>query len=389
MAIQIPNLGIAPAGTGGDTSRSAMTKIINNFSDNTNAASRLVGTASGNVMEVGAFGLGNTPLNTTSFLSMTDVQTKAVKSGFYADNSIFGSLIVIDDTSNGVKIALGGSPWLNTAPQYKYIKNSDSTRNTFANAPTYTFYSTQNTTVDSNGFIKKASPTIKLFADKFEVNEEAKEQNPVFEKVDIGHYLIKNTEGFAKTGWWIEIPTDTNGNRICVVNYQTLENGDLEIKTFKKKLNKDGDIVANLDAPIDIPNNSNDEPRWIDIRLHSTPKPIVEKVPRTEKQPRMVQQMKFAPQLTYITKYEDLFDDAGNPVIVDGKNFQKPVTHIQTDKNGTPILTDQPVVNDKGETVFEWVQAVDSNGMPIYDDVPVLDADGNQIFDEVTYEPEQ
>ena len=103
----------------------------------------------------------------------------------------------------------------------------------------------------------------------------------------------------------------------------------------------------------------------------------------------MVQQVKYAPQLTYITKYEDLFDDAGNPVIVDGKNFQKPVTHIQTDKNGTPILTDQPVVNENVETVFEWVQATDSNGMPIYDDVPVLDADGNQIFDEVTYEPKQ
>ena len=31
-----------------------------NFTNNTHAASRYVGTAAGNVMEVGAFGLGNT-----------------------------------------------------------------------------------------------------------------------------------------------------------------------------------------------------------------------------------------------------------------------------------------------------------------------------------------
>ncbi|MFW1749063.1 hypothetical protein ACG9XW_23120, partial [Acinetobacter guillouiae] len=224
----------------------------------------------------------------------------------------------------------------------------------------YQVWSQINTTVDGNGFVKAASPVIKLFADKIEANQEALEQNPIFEKVGIGHYLIKNTLGFAKEGWWIEVPTDTNGNRICVVEYQTLDNGDLEIKTFKKKLNDGGDIVANLDVPIDIPDNGNGKPRWIDVRLHSVIKPIVHKVPRTEKQARMVQQVKYAPQLTYITKYEDLFDDAGNPVIVDGQKYQKPVTHIQTDKNGTPILSNQPVINDKGEPIFEWVQAIDS-----------------------------
>ena len=66
----------------------------------------------------------------------------------------------------------------------------------------------------------------------------------------------------------------------------------------------------------------------------------------------MVQQVKYAPQLTYITKYEDLFDDEGKAVIVDGKNYKKPVTHIQTDQNGTPILTNQPVINENGEPVL-------------------------------------
>lgn len=51
-------------------------------------------------------------------------------------------------------------------------------------------------------------------------------------------------------------------------------------------------------------------------------------------------------------------------------------------------LTKQPVINENGEPVFEWVQAIDGEGNPVFDDVPVLDKDGNPIYDEVTYDPE-
>lgn len=392
MAIQTINLGTAPSGAGGDTFRSTGTKVNENFTNNTHAASRYVGKAAGNVMEVGAYGLGgNSELYTggpNGFLNF-----HKSKSGFFFNNTdkvdINGKMIpnyagyIVSSLQAGGFLALGASV---TTNRIFVIRGSD--------VPVYPLELLDllhdgNTIKDSNGFIKGASPVVQLFAEKIAANQEALEQNPIFEKVGVGHYLIKNTLGFAKEGWWIEVPTDTNGNRICAVEYQTLDNGDLEIKTFKKKLNDEGDIVANLDAAIDIPNNTNGEPRWIDIRLHSVIKPIVHKVPRTEKQARMVQQVKYAPQLTYITKYEDLFDDAGNPVIVDGQKYQKPVTHIQTDKNGTPILSNQPVINETGEPVFEWVQAVDSEGKPIFDDVPVLDNNGNQIYDEVTYEPQQ
>lgn len=380
MTYQTINLGTAPSGAGGDTFRSTGTKINENFTNNTHAASRYVGTSAGNVMEVGAFGLGSSNQN---------ISANTVKgNGFYQNSDVvdggyqWGNYIEVNGGSSGG----GGQIYFGSVESnLVYI------RTRYANSwgALKLLRHSGNTTIDSNGFIKAASPVVQLFADKIMANEEASEQNPLFEKVGVGHYLIKNTLGFANEGWWIEIPTDANGNRICAVEYKTLESGDLEIKTFKKKLNEEGDIVANLDMPIDIPNNANGEPRWIDVRLHSVSKPVVHKVPRTEKQPRMVQQVKYAPQLTYITKYEDLFDDAGNPVIVDGQKYQKPVTHIQTDKNGTPILTNQPVVNDKGETVFEWVQALDSEGQPIFDDVPMLDDNGNPIYDEVTYEPQQ
>lgn len=60
MALQQVNFGSASDGSQGDTARAAFGKINANFSDTTNAASRLVGTAAGQVMEVGAFGLGQT-----------------------------------------------------------------------------------------------------------------------------------------------------------------------------------------------------------------------------------------------------------------------------------------------------------------------------------------
>jgi len=383
MTIQTVNLGTAPSGAGGDTFRSTGAKMNENFTNNAHAASRYVGTAAGNVMEVGAFGLGNTK----------DSNLNESVSGFFHDTA--GAA-----TSAGmgyravVNICHGYDP-ANYRWQMGIAMGDTSLYALSARIMAAGVWSNPvrilngaNTTVDANGFIKAASPIVKLFADKIEPNDEAAEQPLSFEKLGIGHYLVKGSSGFAKEGWWIEIPTDTHGNKICAVEYETLENGDLEIKTFKKKMNDEGDIVANLDAPIDIPSNVNGQPRWIDIRLNEIKKPKVITTLRTEKQPRMVQQIKYAPQLTYITKYEDLFDDEGKAVIVDGQNYQKPVTHIQTDQYGTPILTNQPVMNEKGEPLLEWVQVVDSEGKPVFDDVPVLDKDGNQIYDEVTYESE-
>ncbi|EHU1208287.1 hypothetical protein B1A38_RS00565 [Acinetobacter nosocomialis] len=391
MTIQTVNLGTAPTGAGGDTFRSTGAKMNENFANWAHAASRYVGGDSGNLMEVGAYGLGgNSIIYTGGINGFGSFHTG--KSAFYFNNTqnvdVNGKNVpnyasyVVSSLNGGGFFAIGGSV---TDKRIFAVRGAG---NDAYPLQLVDLWHTGITTIDANGFIKAASPIVKLFADKIELNDEAAEQPITFEKLGIGHCLIKGSSGFAKDGWWIEIPTDTHGNKICAVEYQTLENGDLEIKTFKKKLNDEGDIVANLDAPIDIPNNANGEPRWIDIRLNEIKKPVVIKTARTEKQPRMVQQVKYAPQLTYITKYEDLFDDEGKAVIVDGKNYKKPVTHIQTDQNGTPILSNQPVINENGEPVFEWVQAVDSEGNPVFDDVQVVDKDGNPIYEEVTHESE-
>ncbi|HHN5872914.1 TPA: hypothetical protein ACRRFY_001766 [Acinetobacter baumannii] len=386
MTIQTVNLGTAPTGAGGDTFRSTGAKMNENFTNNTHAASRLVGTQAGNVMEVGAFGFGYMGSSHLNVNTLSDVKNIVQNQSriFRADSGnifqLYAPTLYMKTQDTNVAISFG--------PFSGDVKAAGWTDGSTDFTAKYFFRTSSNTTVDANGFLKNASPVVKLFADKIEPNEEAAEQPLSFEKPGVGHYLVKGSSGFAKEGWWIEIPTDTHGNKICAVEYQTLENGDLEIKTFKKKLNDEGDIVANLDAPIDIPNNANGEPRWIDIRLNTIKRKIIRKVPRTEKQPRMVQQIKYSMQPTFMTRLTELIDDEGRVVMVDGKPFQKKETYLVTDSTGMATLTKQPVINENGEPVFEWVQAVDSEGNPVFDDVQVMDKDGNPVFDEVIHESE-
>ena len=128
-----------------------------------------------------------------------------------------------------------------------------------------------NTTVDGNGFIKNASPIVKLFADKIELNDEAQQQNIEFEKLGVGDYLIKGSTGFAQDGWYVETPKDANGNLLVAVVYEQLENGDISVKTYDYMLNNKGRIVADTETPLDIP-----EARWIDLRLQELPQPEIE-----------------------------------------------------------------------------------------------------------------
>lgn len=133
--------------------------------------------------------------------------------------------------------------------------------------PWYKFLHSGNTTSDSNGFVKNASPIVQLFADKIKLNDEAQQQNIEFEKLGVGDYLIKGSSGFAQEGWYIETPKDANGNVLFSVIYTTLENSDISVKTYKKKFDFETvSIVADLDNPVDITVN-----RWIDIRLQALP----------------------------------------------------------------------------------------------------------------------
>ncbi|HCR3021366.1 TPA: prophage tail fiber N-terminal domain-containing protein [Serratia marcescens] len=130
-----------------------------------------------------------------------------------------------------------------------------------------------NTTVDANGFIKKASPIVKLFRDgTCELNDES--QGVTTERVSEGIYRISGTLGFNADAQWggpdggIEVPLDRNKQPLIWVDYEVEPTGDLLIKTYHRT-HPSAPAFARNDVlgydegmPIDIPDG-----RWVDLRV--------------------------------------------------------------------------------------------------------------------------
>ncbi|MEK5754086.1 phage tail protein [Acinetobacter variabilis] len=271
MAKQTINQGAAPTGAGGDTFRTGSAKlqanddeIYNYLGDGTNlnklgtAAFKNTGTQAGNVMEVGSFGLGTELVNT-----LRPIDSSPKGTGFFGIHQelLFGVEMSWNINGTAIQLLAGiNDKRLRYRHNYAGLGWVD-----------YVVYTAQNTTVDPNGFIKAASPIVSLYADKIELNIEAKEQDITFEKLGVGDYLVKGSLGFAQDGWYIETPKDANGNVLVAVVYEQLANGDISVKTYDYMLNKKGRIVADTEAPLDIP-----ESRWIDLRLQELPQPEIE-----------------------------------------------------------------------------------------------------------------
>ncbi|WP_392944984.1 prophage tail fiber N-terminal domain-containing protein [Serratia ureilytica] len=134
-------------------------------------------------------------------------------------------------------------------------------------------WSSGNTTVDANGFIKKASPIVKLFSDgTCELNDES--QGVATERVSEGIYRVSGTLGFNADAQWggpdggIEVPLDRNKQPLIWVDYEVEPTGDLLIKTYHRT-HPAAPVFARNDIlgydegmPIDIP-----EGRWVDLRV--------------------------------------------------------------------------------------------------------------------------
>lgn len=277
MAKQIINLGTPPTGAGGDTFRSTGAKTNNNFNE---LYSFLGGDTLQKGLPVGkALRLMGAINSEKSFNTNRELMNDArlSKISHCSSVQVNGSWVNYlwlahrggdaDGDTYGFMLADRNMVQARSANFYIQKLAGD-----LENLHEFLILTSGNTSTDSNGFIKVASPIVKLFAEKIEPNEEALEQEPVFEKVDIGHYLLKNTEGFSDDGWYIEMPKDANGNVLVAVQYQQLEDNTIEVKTFVKKFDEEtGDIVPNLEKPRDIPVG-----RWIDIRLKALPQPKIE-----------------------------------------------------------------------------------------------------------------
>ncbi|HED3693402.1 TPA: phage tail protein, partial [Citrobacter freundii] len=105
-------------------------------------------------------------------------------------------------------------------------------------APAY-FWHTRNTITDGNGFIKKASPVLKLFSDgTSECTTEA--EGCVSERIDTGQYLITGCMGLNADAAWggidggFEIPVDRNKQPRIWLDYIVNADGSVLVRTYHR-----------------------------------------------------------------------------------------------------------------------------------------------------------
>ena len=146
-----------------------------------------------------------------------------------------------------------------------------------------TFWDNFNTTVDANGFIKKASPIVKLKGDgTADLNEEA--EGVTVERLGVGVYKVSGVLGFHSDPAWsgidggYSIPQNGNGLPLLWVDYSVEANGYITLRTYHRTHPTAPSFASNLIGikdeegnftetvkeaePVDIPNG-----RWIDLRV--------------------------------------------------------------------------------------------------------------------------
>lgn len=142
-----------------------------------------------------------------------------------------------------------------------------------AGAMSFRFWTEQNTVVDGNGFIKKASPVVKIFGDgSAELNAES--AGVAVERISTGVYRVSGVMGFNSDPAWggvdggIELPTDKNKLPLVWVDYEVEPDGSILLKTFHRThptaprfARNEIDGVADGD-PVDIPAG-----RCVDLRV--------------------------------------------------------------------------------------------------------------------------
>ncbi|EAM2888722.1 phage tail protein [Salmonella enterica] len=230
------------------------------------SAYKNTGIASGNVMEVGAFGIGES----AELLSDADLGTAKSGSRFFMNGGGgfwsqwgCGVKLAYFDTHN-FQIYLSGS----NGSIIGMVKNQLSGEVIFA-----THYSNSNTTIDANGNLKPASPVVKLKGNgTAELNHEA--EGVIVKRIDKGIYRISGVLGFNSDPIWggtdggLVIPNNRNGLPLLWVDYEIVEDGSIILKTYHRTHNSAPVFASNHiegvndGEPIDIPDG-----RWIDLRV--------------------------------------------------------------------------------------------------------------------------
>ena len=273
-------LSISQGGTGSTTASGARTNLGLGSSSTYD-----VGISSGQVMQVGSFGLGqNADISTGVTQLHVGNPSSNVTRFSYVPSSV-GIGFLPSQWRAGFEIkstgATGFQLWASsygTTPRAA-IRIADSSGNGYTDFAE--FYTTVNTTKASDGTLKAASPVARIVKSREETeradvaedgftwcgcgaaNIEA--EGIALSRLDIGVYVLSGSEGLASEGWQLLPPMDPGGmGELGVVEAEKTDNGELTIRLFKRKymLGDEGEIVKTKGEPIDVPANS-----WIDVRL--------------------------------------------------------------------------------------------------------------------------
>ncbi|MBL0585097.1 prophage tail fiber N-terminal domain-containing protein [Aeromonas caviae] len=223
------------------------------------AATKSTGESVGQLMEVGAFGLGSVDRQKTTSLAAlahsgfhhTDAATLGEVGGAVSYHAIYNVIasnaalrIFCPFNESSIRFQIYNSGW----------------------SSSYAFLHTGNSVKDSNGFWKGASPIVRVgffgsemgFTECGHGSSNVEARGVTVNKIATGIYQIVGSCGFAKDGWYIETPNDANGNKLRFVEYEYRE-GIIEIRTFEPNYSNGRCEAGN---PADIPDD-----RWIDVRL--------------------------------------------------------------------------------------------------------------------------
>ena len=265
-------LAIADGGTGTTKVEDARTNLGLGSS-----ATKDVGTAAGNIMQVGAFGLG-TINGDGPLLDAMDAFTPTCFSSHQNDGQTQLGLTANTGITS-IVVNRGSRP---TRIHQAYILRR--TWFSYYGGSSWSYqeaYTTGNTTKSSDGTLKAASPVARIVASqeacqRADIEEDgfswcgcgtanSEAEGITLFRLDVGVYVLAGSTGLASEGWQLLPPMDPGGmGELGVVEAEQTDNGELIIRLFKRKfmLSDDGEMIKTKGELIDVPANS-----WIDVRL--------------------------------------------------------------------------------------------------------------------------
>lgn len=267
MAIQKINLGSAPSGAGGDTQRAANTKINENFSNATHAASRLVGNNVGNIVQMETFGIAGKGWGSSDVEKIVVPPTnrlvpflKSKGNGIYR---VDGEEELQSEERTSLDLIQLYAPllWCATGDAFFGITcDWSGSKINFVhggknqvNNPIKTVLYTDKNTISDSGYLKPSSPVLRLKHNSFKKEHEAEQLEINVDNPEKGVYKITGTTGLRKDdGWYFSPPKDEHFNILCMVELE--EEGDtITVNTYAKKFDFEKvAIVPDYENPVDI-----------------------------------------------------------------------------------------------------------------------------------------